>query len=166
MKQILTATAVAGLIVSLAPVQMANAAAHNPLIVWQGGATITSLSAACSTVGFAVGDLVHSVYRPILDPAEPKTAISFVSSRGAVIFFQASGNAFMASGAGTYSGNYVGGRATMSSTAVTGNWTMTVTPSTFTAATVTPVTITGSITNFYKTAGCTVGFKGAYQRRP
>jgi len=28
------------------------------------------------------------------------------------------------------------------------------------------VTIVGTLTNFFKTAGCTVGFKGAYQRRP
>jgi hypothetical protein len=72
----------------------------------------------------------------------------------------------MAAGSGAYTGNYIGGRAGMSSTAVTGTWTMTATPATFTAATTTPVTIVGSFTNFFKTTGCTVGFKGAYQRRP
>lgn len=166
MKQALVVAAVAGLVSWVAPVQMANAAAHSPLIVWQGGAEITSLTAACSTVGFSVGDLLHSIYRPNLDPAEPPTAITFISSRSANIFFHASGNTFMAAGKGTYSGNYIGGRATHSSTAVTGNWTMSISPATFTDATVAPVTITGAFSNFFNTAGCTVGFKGAYQRRP
>src|SRR4051812_33294274 len=48
--------------------QSANAAAHNPLIVWQGGAEIISLApaATCAKANFQASDLASSVFRPRL----------------------------------------------------------------------------------------------------
>lgn len=146
-----------------------QSAAHDPLITWQGAATITALTSQCSSIGFTKGDTIHSIYRPNLDAAEPHTAITFISSRSAIAFFQKSGNKFM-HGEGTYSGAFIGGRATIrpssTSAAPTGNFDLTVSPTSFTASTTTNVDIKGSLTNFFGTTGCTVTFSASYQRRP
>jgi hypothetical protein len=145
-------------------------AAHNPLIVWQGSATITSLTgASCSQAGFTVGDLLHSIYRPNFDPAEPPTAVTLVYSRGALSFFRKSGNAQMRN-AGAYTGAFIGGRATQrpsgSKGPTTGNYNLTIAPNSINANTTSNVDIDGTFTNFFGFTGCTLGFKASYQRRP
>src|SRR5687768_12744614 len=100
------------LMASSAVTSGAFAAAHNPLVVWQGGATITKLSDGCGTTGSEVGDLLHAVFRPRLDPAEPESALSLISSRSASSFFQETGLNDQMHGSGTYSGTWVSGRVT------------------------------------------------------
>jgi len=149
---------------------VANAAANNPLIVWQGAATITALKGAdCANTGFAVGDLVDSIYRPNLDPAEPVSGLSLISRRSAIWFFRSSGNNFM-NGKGNYSGGYLSGRVTQrpnsQNSAVTGAYNLKITPATFTATTTQNVDIVGTFTHFYGWTNCTVTISGSYQRRP
>jgi hypothetical protein len=142
----------------------ALAAAHNPLVVWQGGVTITGLTDACGT-GSEVGDLWYSVFRPRLDPAEPVTGLSMISKRSAATFYKQSGADDQMHGSGTYVGDWIGGRVTSGSGTNTGNYTLTITPAVIIETTVN-VDIKGSITNFENTVGCTLKFRGSYTLRP
>lgn len=149
---------------------LAQEAAHNPLIAWQGAATIVALTGApCANTGFVVGDLLDSIYRPNLDPAEPTTGLTMISRRAAVSFFRTSGNIFM-NGTGNYSGAFISGRATQRPNStngpVTGAYNLKITPATFTAATVSNVDVSGTFTNFFGNVGCTVKISASYQRRP
>lgn len=143
-------------------------AANSPLVVWQGSVTITNLSNQCS-VGYTVGDLATSIYRPRLNPDEPPSAVTMFSSRSAQIFFNAntSTNDQMI-GKGNYNGHYIGPRATTvpnsSQGAFTGNYSFKIKPAAITEDT-TSITITGTVTNFFNQTGCRVDFVGAYQPR-
>jgi hypothetical protein len=144
-------------------------AANDPLIVWQGSATITSLSHACNTIGFGIGDLVTSTYRPRLVGDEPTSGITFITGRSALVFFNGAGNANdQMIGRGGYLGHYIGSRATAvpNSTqgSFTGNYVFRVKPAAITSATG-AITINGTLTNFFNVTNCTVGFLGAYQPR-
>lgn len=166
MKQALAAAALAGLIGSVAPAQMANAAAHNPLIVWQGAATLTSVPAACAASKLAVGDSAFSVFRPRLDPAEPSSAITMVFGRSAHAFFRTGGTSTdQMRGTSTYTSPWFSGRATSTAGGNTGTIVLTITPLTI-LPTTNVVTIVGTINKFHGIVGCAVGFNGAYQRRP
>jgi hypothetical protein len=143
----------------------AQAAAHNPLIVWQGAATLTSLSSACATINHKPGDSAFSVFRPRLDPAEPKSAISFTFTRSAHAFFRSGGGSDQMNGAGSYTSPWYSGRVTSTPGGNTGTYNFHLTPATV-LATTPVVTIVGTINNFHGIVGCTVGFKGAFDRRP
>jgi len=141
----------------------AFAAPHDPLIVWQGGATITAVTAACGA-GSQVGNLLQSVYRPRLDPAEPASGLSLIGPRSASSFLRTSGNDQMR-GAGTYAGTWLSPRVTKGSGTNTGAYSLTITPSVI-AATTPFVTIRGTIKNFQNTVGCNLTFRGSYTLRP
>ncbi len=163
-KYVLACAAIVSLSGSTIFSQPASAAAHNPLIVWQGGATILTLTAPCSAKGWEVGDEFVSVYRPNLDPAEPKTGLTLIAHRHALSFFRNTGPNQMA-GAGTYTGSFIGARATGVAGGTAGSYSLTITPNPVTTATVN-VTIAGSLSNLGGIAGCTLGFRGVYTRRP
>jgi hypothetical protein len=145
----------------------ATAAVHNPLIVWQGGATLTSVPLGCrnGAKGLALGDMAASVYRPQLDAREPKSSIALIFTRAAHSFFKTT--AGQMNGAGRYSGAWMSGRATTKrgGGAVAGSYLFTITPNPVLANT-TFVTIDGTLNGFGGIPGCNVKFKGSYSRRP
>lgn len=162
MKQALLAATVLGLVCLGAPV--ANAA--NP-IVWQGVATLTSVPAACTTAtGHRAGDSAFSVFRPRLSAAQPNSAITMTFTRSAHAYFRSGGTSTdQMNGTSTYTSPWYSGRATSTVGGNTGNITLALSVSPVLAGT-DVVTIVGSITNFHDLASCTVGFNGAYKRRP
>jgi hypothetical protein len=148
----------------------AQEVANNPLIVWHGAATLTNVpaTAACTNVGFAIGDTALSVFRPRLNPEEPSSAISMSFGRSAMAFFRQTAGSTSSDqmhGNSAYSSPWFSGRATSTQGGNTGNITLTLSPSSV-LATTNVVTIVGSITNFAGKPGCTVQFKGSYYRRP
>ena len=166
MKQALALAVLTGLVSWAAPAQMANAAAHNPLIVWQGAAVLTSVPANCASTKRAIGDSAFSVFRPRLDPAEPSSAITMTFGRAGHAYFRTGGTSTVQMrGTSTYSSPWYSGRATSTSGGNTGNITLTFTPTTVAASTAV-VTIVGKITKFHGIANCTVQFKGSYYKRP
>jgi hypothetical protein len=159
-----------GTAASLALLLMANdatAAVHNPLIVWQGGATLTGITFGCrnGAKGLARGDMAVSVYRPQLDLREPKSSLTLIFRRAAHSFFKTTGGQM--NGVGRFSGAWISARATTKrgGGAVSGIYRFVVTPAT--AIATTPfVTIDGRITHFGHITGCDITFKGSYSRRP
>ena len=146
----------------------AQEAANNPLITWHGAATLTNVPAACANTSYVVGDSAFSVFRPRLDPAEPNSAITLTFGRSGFAFFRSpsspSGTDQM-HGTSSYTSPWYSGRATSTAGGNTGNITLTLSPSTVTAAT-NVITIVGTITKFHGIVGCNVQFKGSYYRRP
>jgi hypothetical protein len=145
-------------------------AANSPLIVWQGAITITSFDAQkCEALGLSEGQLIDSVYRPRLEPDEPKSALSILNNRAAQVYFNddSSRNDQMV-GKGNYFGHYISGRATTvpnpNESSFTGKYNFKVKPSTI-SDTTGAITIEGQLTNYFDRAGCTVNFLGAYQPR-
>jgi hypothetical protein len=140
-------------------------AANSPLMVWQGSITVTSATAQCSTAGIGEGDLLTSVYRPRLQPDEPNSALTVITGRSAQVFFRSTGNDQMR-GKGNFSAFAIGSRGTLTS-GFDGAYNFTVKPP---AGAVTETTkainISGSLTNYFNVAGCTVKFVGAYEKRP
>ena len=128
---------------------------------------MTLVPAACANgaKGLAVGDLATSVYRPQLDPAEPRSGFTLIFTRASHSFFKTT--AGQMNGAGSYSGAWTSGRATTKpgGGAVTGTYSFVVTPGAVLKTT--PfVTIRGTINGFGGIAGCNVKFNGAYSKRP
>jgi hypothetical protein len=156
---------------ALATLALAGAAqaANNPLIVWQGAITITGLTAQCDPLGLSEGQLLDSIYRPRLQPDEPKSALSILAGRSAQVYFNddTSPNDQMI-GKGNYLAHYISARATSvpnpNESAFTGKYNFKVKPTTITDSTG-AITITGQLTNYFDRAGCTVNFLGAYQPR-
>jgi hypothetical protein len=158
-----------GLVSLGAPTQVVNAAAHDPLIVWQGGAEIVSFTeattGACSKAG-AVGDLAVSVFRPRLDPAEPVSALSLTFSRAGMAFFRTGGTSDdQMRGVSSYASPYYGGRVTSTTGGNTGNIALTISPGTPIVATTDVIAINGTIGHYFGLAGCSANFRGAYRRR-
>jgi hypothetical protein len=145
----------------------ANAAVHNPPIVWQGGAEIVALtSPACDNKDLRVGDLAHSVYRPRLDPAEPESALTLVFTRSGQIYIRGGGTSTdQMNGTTNYQGWWFGNRAFGKGSAL-GILKLKISPTPVLDTETRPIIISGTITNFYGIAGCTATIKGAYQRRP
>jgi hypothetical protein len=144
----------------------AQEAANNPLIVWHGAATLTSVPAACASANYVVGDSAFSVFRPRLDPAEPNSAITLTFGRAGHAYFRSGGTSTaQMHGTSSYTSPWYSGRATSTPGGNTGNITLTLTPSTVTAAT-NVITIVGTITKFHGIAACTVQFRGSYYKRP
>jgi len=141
-------------------------AANDPLIVWQGGATIVSVNATCKAQlpGFSPGDLAHSVFRPRLVGDEPASALSLIFSRFAQAFFRTSGGGDQMHGPGNYTGPLIRSRVTTIPGGATGTYRFAITPAVITGATGL-ITIDGTINNFGGVVGCTMRFIGAYRPR-
>lgn len=143
----------------------ANAEAAPP-VVWQGGATLTSLSSTgCTGHGLVPGDMAASVYRPHTSGGG-FTSLTFVFSRAAVILNAPTqgGPASLFRGSGTYKSGGLRSRA-IGFSGVTGSFNFTITPATISTATKF-VTIEGTVGNFLGHTGCTVGIRGSYNVRP
>jgi hypothetical protein len=164
---ILRRAAVAGLaIASLGLTNTGAGAANDPLVVWQGGITITNVNRTCRTRGlpFGVGAQATSVFRPRLVGDEPPSALTMLFGRSAYAFVRQSGPDQM-DGSGAYAGPAISGRATVVPGGVSGNYNFKISPNTITETTQF-ITMKGSVTNFTGRAGCTMAFSGAYSLRP
>lgn len=165
----LRALGLTGMTLAMLACEGPASAANSPLVVWQGGVTITKLTPACSTIGFSVGELVDSIYRPRLLSDEPPSALSLITARSGQIYFNAttSSNDQMV-GKGNFNAHLIGARATAVPNSTqgpfTGKYNFKVQPKVITDATG-AITISGSLTNFFNVDGCTAEFLGAYQPR-
>jgi len=141
-------------------------AANDPLIVWQGGATITSLNNTCrNNTPFSVGDVLLSVFRPRLVGDEPASAVSLLTGRFAQAFFRSGGaGGDQMHGPGTYTGPLIGGRATSIPGGASGTYSLKIKPAVIAAGT-NVITIQGTITKFAGVSGCTMKFAAAYRPR-
>jgi hypothetical protein len=158
--------AAAAAIMTSLGVASAQEAANNPLIVWHGAATLTSLTPGCASANYVVGDSAFSVFRPRLDPAEPNSAITLTFGRAGHAYFRSGGtSSVQMNGNSTYTSPWYSGRATSSQGGNSGNITLALSPATVTAAT-NVVTIVGTITRFHGINNCTVQFRGSYYKRP
>ena len=157
---------VAGVLFGLSGLMATAQAANDPLIVWQGGATITSLNTTCKTnlPGINVGDLAHSVFRPRLVGDEPSSALSLLFGRFAQAFFRTSGGGDQMHGIGSYTGPLIRGRVTSVPGGATGTYNFKIKPAVIDATTGV-ITIEGTINDFGGTPGCTMKFVAAYQPR-
>jgi hypothetical protein len=166
MKSLLLAAS-AVLVLGVGSVQAGDEAA------WQGSVTLKSLpSPACDSLRFEPGQLLTSVYRARLHPGtEQKAALSMYSPRSALIIIDQSGthNTLASTTAVPYDGFHFSDRAKVpqNSEFYTGNFKFAVKPVPTGAitATTTQVTVTGTITNFFSTPGCTATIEGSYFRR-
>ena len=149
--------------VSLALATLASSALAAPL-TWEGYATVTASTSQCSGIGgTAPGDTHVSIFRPKIASTDSPTLLSFVFLRAAQTQENASESTVkQMNGSGNYTGFAIGSRAGFAQ--YTGTYNMTVTPAPITALTPS-VTIDGTITNYFNTAGCNVTFEGAYVRR-
>jgi hypothetical protein len=151
------------MLAALALVTLPGVALAKPS-TWEGFATVTASTAQCSGVGgTAPGDTHVSIFRPKIASTESPTFLSFVFLRSALTQENASeSTVHQMNGSGNYTGFSIGPRANF--TQYTGTYNLTVTPATVTVATPT-VTIDGTITNYFNTAGCNVTFEGTYVQR-
>jgi hypothetical protein len=147
--------------------QTASSAPNSPLIVWQGGAEIVSLSSpGCDNLGYQVGDLAASVFRPRLDPAEPSSAISLTFHRAGHAYFRSGGaSTDQMQGSSNYSSPWYSGRVTSTPGGNTGTIKLKIKPTGTISSAIDGITIDGTIANFNGVSGCTMGFKGAYRQR-
>jgi hypothetical protein len=131
---------------------------------WEGYATVTASTAACSGAGgTAPGDTHVSIFRPKIASNDTPTFLSFVFVRGALTQENISEDTVhQMNGSGSYGGFAIGPRAGVVS--YTGKYKLTLTPAIITAATPS-VIIDGTITNFFNTTGCNVTFEGVYVHR-
>lgn len=161
-------TAIFGTVVSItltAATLAAQAAANNPLIVWQGAATLTAVPAACAASKYKAGDSAFAVFRPRLDPAEPNSGLTLSFGRSGHAYFRTGGaSSDQMNGNSTYSSPWFSGRATSTAGGNTGNIILALSPATV-LDTTPVVTISGTIQKFHGIAGCNVNFNGAFQRR-
>jgi hypothetical protein len=149
--------------VSLALATLHGSAFAAPL-TWEGYATVTASTTQCSGIGgTAPGDTHVSIFRPKIASTDSPTFLSFVFLRGAQTQQNASEpTVHQMNGSGNYTGFAIGSRAGFAG--YTGTYSMAVTPAPVTALTPS-VTIDGTITNYFNTAGCNVTFEGAYVQR-
>jgi hypothetical protein len=149
--------------ISLALATLAGSALAAPL-TWEGYATVTASTSQCSGVGgTAPGDTHVSIFRPKIASTDLLTFLSFVFLRSALTQENASeSTVHQMNGSGNYTGFSIGPRAAFGQ--YTGTYNMTVTPAPITALTPS-VTIDGTITNYFNTAGCNVTFEAAYVQR-
>jgi hypothetical protein len=131
--------------------------------VWQGVGFIKTVTPACTTVPVAeVDDYYTVVYRPILTQIKQPgpEGLAFYTDRSSQVFNSPSSSKSL-DGTGTYKGDGIGSHA--NSFAFAGTYALTISAVTPT----TPiVTVDGTLTNFWDTAGCTVTFESVLGLRP
>ncbi len=138
-------------------------AAGDTHLAWEGYATNTG-SVGCTGVGgTGTGDTHVSIYRPKLGATDPSpTFLSFMHLRAALTFQNTSAGIPQMNGAGNYTGVGINSRA--KSFSFTGTYKLTVSPNPV-VSTTSVVNISGTINNYFNTAGCSVTFKGIYVKR-
>jgi hypothetical protein len=139
-------------------------AAGDTQAAWEGYATNTASTAACATVGgTGKADTHVSIFRPHINVADTPTFLSMMHLRAAITF-QNSNEATIhqMKGAGNYSAFGVNSRG--KGFTYTGTYNLSVSPNPV-ISTTQVINVTGSLTNYFNTAGCTVTFKAVYVKR-
>jgi hypothetical protein len=142
-----------------------SARAADTQSTWQGLLVVTAATAACSAVGGAsVGSTLVSVYRPKILTADTNTYLAIYGLRGAFTMENLSeASRKQMHGAGKYKSTYINSRGKPGNNSSV--YKLTITPAVITAAT-TAVSINGTISNYYNTAGCTITVTGGFAPRP
>ena len=150
--------AVVSAALATACIQSANAL--DTTNTWRGGVLVTSVTAACDLQGYPEkGQTLMAVFRPRFVNTDPLSAFLVTFANGALLVTPTD-PAIPTPDSGSYTGLLIGGLATGGS--YTGG-TYDITTSNVTP-TVGQVNVTGTITKFRNTAGCTLKFKGGLIR--
>lgn len=155
----------AGSLMLLLGTAPAMTAANNPLVVWQGGLTIVTVTTpACDGVA-TVGEIATAIFRPRLDPAEPASALSVITQRTAGFYQRAGGTGTdKMGGSGSYKGMFVNERAGILQN-FTGSFNFSLSPAD-PLSTTNFTSLQGTITNFTGATGCAVTVRGSFALRP
>ncbi len=153
----------ATLLAAAAVVSAANPAqAYEPRYNWVGSVVIVGVTSACSGK-WDVGTRVTSAFRPRLQASEDNSAVTFTGF-GVGGIFQTTSNTAQLNGAGNYN-SYTFGYSHVRPATATGTYKLVQSPATIAPKT-TFVTLSGTITNFFANAGCTVTIHGSYTLKP
>jgi hypothetical protein len=130
--------------------------------VYQGTAFVTAVSGSCA----AVGDYYTMVYRQLVEPSNTSYGggVSFVSERSTVSYVMPANKPLNSGNQPTL--NAYGQSAEAGPFTYTGGVNLKISSPGTTKKPKTSVTITGTVTNFFDTTGCTVTIGAALQLRP
>ncbi len=156
--------AVAGALACAMLAASGPALAKDSQLAWEGYATTTSSTAACAGIGGTGKNDTHvSIFRPHIGAKDTDTFLSMMHLRAAITFDNTSeSTVHQMHGSGNYTAYGINSRAKGFS--YKGTYSLTVSPASVTAATAI-VNITGTLKNYFNTAGCNVTFKGVYVKR-
>lgn len=139
-------------------------AAGDTQTAWEGYATNTASTAACSTIGGTGKSDTHvSIFRPHINANDTPTFLSMMHLRAAITFQNASESTkHQMNGAGNYTAFGINSRA--KGFTYSGTYSLTVSPNPV-LSTTEVVNVTGTLNNYFNTAGCNVTFKAVYVKR-
>ena len=135
--------------------------------VFQGQVFVTAVNAPCTAASaVAVGDHYLGLFRSVLNPSFPLIGggFSLHGQRSAAVYQLPAGIA-LPGGAQSKTVPVTGVSSRVGIFAFTSTYTLNIAPAAI-VATTPYVTITGTLTNFFDTAGCTVSIRGAFTVRP
>jgi len=154
----------AGLMAVMAISSGSAFAAGDTQAAWEGYATNTASTAACATVGGTGKSDTHvTIFRPHINPADTATFLSMQHLRAALTFQNSSeSTVHQMNGAGNYTAFGINSRA--KGFTYTGTYSLSVSPNPV-LSTTQVINVTGTLTNYFNTAGCSVTFKAVYVKR-
>ncbi|HET7681852.1 MAG TPA: hypothetical protein VFK79_17155 [Xanthobacteraceae bacterium] len=141
------------------------AAVRAEALLWDGSVVITAATSQCNAIGepFSPTKSLRALWRPRLKAGDPKAAIIFqTDSLSHIYVIRAISNVNSLNGTGDYCGIDFDPGVGESTTWFGGRYNITVTPAPVTAH---EVQVIGWATKFGNVPGCTVRFRGAFERR-
>jgi hypothetical protein len=162
----LVRTMFAGAIVGAASASLLSSASAEARL-WDGSLFITEASAQCDAIGedLTVNGM-RALYRPKLKASDPEAAIIFQTYNFSHIYvIRDAKNSTTLNGDGDYCGIDFDPGIGESTTWLGGTYSIQVTPRVVKTATP-DVQLSGLARKFGNIRGCTVKFRGAFQRRP
>jgi hypothetical protein len=167
MRSVVRILAVAAIAAAMGVSTLTSARADARL--WDGTLFVTSATPQCDAIGedFPNSSL-RAIYRPKLKASDPKAAIIVQTDNLSHIYVvRAISDTATLSGNGEYCGIDFDPGKGESSTWFGGKYNITVTPPTVTQQSQpVNISVTGWVTKFGNVPGCTLGFRGAFLRRP
>jgi len=149
----------------LLPILSQSSYAADNQTVWEGFLTVTSSIAQCAPVGATSPTDTHvSIYRPKIKSTDTATCLSIVFTRAAVTSCNLNETTVpQMAGAGNYKATAINSKAKPFT--YNGTYNFTISPIPVVLSTPTVLISSGTLNNFFDTAGCTISFKGTYVKR-
>jgi hypothetical protein len=141
------------------------AGARAEALLWDGSLVITAATDQCNAIGedFSPTKSLRALWRPRLKASDPKAGIIFQTDNLSHIYvIRAISNVNSLNGTGDYCGIDFDPGVGESTTWFGGRYNITVTPEPVAAN---EVRVFGSATKFGNIPGCTVKFRGAFEKR-
>jgi hypothetical protein len=138
------------------------AGAADTQAAWEGIMENTAAPGCTGVGGAAVGDNHVSIYRPHINPTDTATYLAIVFTRAEFTLQNFSETAnFQMNGNGKYTATVIDGRGEPGTYSGTFSG-IVVTPKPISKGYTGPVTIIGTIDNYFNVSGCDVTFKATY----